>query len=148
MNYYEKLNNNALKKYNIAQFIDRYNIVAYYRNAHIYTNELSSAQLNPSEIQQRSESTLALSYLLGNNVKKVIEEDLNIIFKNLDAFKNGHICKENKSIIMTEIFKHDKLLKMLQDDSITMHATLFLHTILINSCCTFCVRSVIVTIEK
>ncbi|MCG3692493.1 hypothetical protein [Aliarcobacter butzleri] len=115
MNYYDKLNNNLFNKYSFNQFIDRWNIVAYYISSHVYTNVLATNALSEQELRQRAESTMALAFLFDKDVTKAIEYTKEIM-EEIDPYKNAYISKKNKSLIMTKIFMHEKLLELLQSE--------------------------------
>lgn len=115
MNYWSKLNNDIFNKYSFNQFIDRWNIVAYYINSHLYTNVLAKNALTEEELKQRAESTVAMAFLFDNNVVEVIEYTKEIM-KEIDPYKNAYISKNSKSVIMTRIFRHEKLMKFLEGE--------------------------------
>jgi len=122
MNYWNKLNGNTFNQYSFIQFIDRWNIVAYYISSHVYTNVLVKGALRDDELKQRAESTAALAFLFGNETKSVIEH-ANDIMKSLDPYKNAYISKKSKALIMTKIFEHEELIIHLENESIIRKET-------------------------
>ncbi|CUU90690.1 Uncharacterised protein [Campylobacter hyointestinalis subsp. hyointestinalis] len=115
MNYSNKLYH-KFSKYGFIQFIDRYNIVAYYVNSHVCMNIVRNAATR-EELKQKAESIAAMSFLFGKNTSKAIDYANDIINK-IDPHKNAYISINSKSTIMTEIFNHKELMKLLQDELI------------------------------
>lgn len=113
--YWDKLNGKNFKISGFIQFIDRWNIVAYYISSHVYTNVLPSGNLRDDELRQRAESLSALIFLFGKEVNKIIE-CANEIMKDIDPYKNAYITKKSKALILTKIFEHEKLMSYLNNE--------------------------------
>lgn len=116
MNYYDELNR-KFNKYNFGQFIDRWNIVVYYIRSHVYTNVLAKSALTDKELNIRAESTVALTFLFDKNTNEVLK-CINEIMSMIDPYENSYPSKQSKALILTEIFKHEKLMEFLENENI------------------------------
>ena len=115
MNYYNKLSVDGFHQYNFKQFIDRWNVVAYYINSHVYTNVLSKSALRDDELRQRAESAMGMVFLFDRDVEVAIKY-CNEVIKSIDPYENSYICKKTKALIMTKIFEHKELMGMLESE--------------------------------
>lgn len=117
LHYWDKLNDRNFNEYSFMQFIDRWNIVAYYISSHVYTNTLPNGSLRDDELRQRAESLSALVFIFGKEVKNIIE-CINKIMRNIDPYENAYMSKKSKALIMSRIFENDELMSYLENDEL------------------------------
>jgi len=113
-NYYGDLNLNKFDENGFLQYIDRYNILANYIAAHVYTNVLGKSSLTSDEINKRAVTKLGVIVFFIENHEEIIIM-LNEMMKKFDPYKSSFYTKELKANIISEIFDNKELMELVEN---------------------------------